>query len=247
MLHGACKAKLSNHDSPSDPAQRRRMKREITTLLLEFLARSVTLRSADSITRLEYLVEGYETYVYYDLDRLDRSGGVLYRGLTAAYGFAMRRLCAVQTGEGHRRRCERAARRLRPDWGQRGSGTTPVLFTLMFVLGDRRTATSRVLHALVERYRIAGGETALLLAPRWFYEALLVHWPSVCWGSQNPPRGDDSSLSEEAIRAAAYHAGMSPEALAEGVDIEGLKSLWDPDPLQTFFDLHEALLVLDHL
>lgn len=247
MLHGAHTDKLSRHDSPSDLAQRRQMKREITAILTAFVARGLTLRSADSITRLEYLVDGYETYVYYDLAELDRSGRALHKGLDAAYTFALRRLTAVQTGEGYRRRCERAARRLRPKWGRKGAGDTPVLFTLTFVLGDRRPAKARILHALVERYRLAGDKTALLLTPRWFYEALLMHWPSVCWGSQNPPRGDDSSLSEEAIRAAAYHAGMSPEVLAEGVDIEGLKSLWDPDPLQTFFDLREVLLVLDHL
>lgn len=227
------------------PGQRRdyrKQNKEILSLTLDFCRESLLLRTPKSVASLDDLIQGFEAYTNYRRTGRGPVGRTLVRFLDRAHLSATRRLESVRRSSKFADRCEQQALALfrHHTWGEPTQET--VLFTLIFSCDVYYGTHSDLLRTLIERYQIAGTSgTALLAAPRWFYETMLVLWPSVRWSRK------DHLETREEIRAAGLHAGLGPEYVADGIDIDALTLLWDDDPLQLYFGLDDVLPALARL
>jgi hypothetical protein len=227
------------------PGQRREFRKqnkEILSLTLDFWRETLLLRTPQSVASLDELVEGFGAYTNYRRTGRGPVGRNLVRLLDLAYMSATRRLKSVRTSTRFADRCERQLMAMPRHYSLGEPSCETVLFTLMFKCDAYYGPHSELVRTLLERYRLAGSSgTALLAAPQWFYESMLVLWPRLRWGRQ------DVLETYTEIRAAGLHAGMSPEYMADGVDIDALVLLWDDDPLQLYFGLDDVLPALARL
>jgi len=120
-----------------------------------------------------------------------------------------------------------------------------VVYTLMFLPENLHGPHAPALENLVRRrYLLAGGAgTALLLSPRWFHDLMTGIWPAACWGNGHVPSGTTAT----SLAADAEHAGLGRAHDATELDLDALRSLWDSDPLQLYFDIDEVLTTLRHI
>ena len=228
--------------SPKQRRDYRKQNPEILSLTLDFCREALLLRTPKSVVSLTELVQGFEAYTNYRRTGRGPIGRTLVRALDRAYLSATRRLESVRRSSKFADRCEREALALfrHHSWGEPSYET--VLFTLMFRCDVYYGTHSELVRTLIARYQIAWSSgTALLAAPRWFYETMLVLWPSVRWSRK------DQLETREEIRAAGLHAGLGPEYVADGIDIDALTLLWDDDPLQLYFGLDDVLPALARL
>lgn len=216
--------------------------REMLSLALAMLRRTILLRTPASLASLDALLDGHDTYTNYQPRRYGRVGRFACRALRGAYRFARSRADAVRHDDGFARRCEQEALDAHRRLIGREADRTDVLFTLMFVREDVYGPFPVVTSTLLRRYLYGAGHgSGLLLAPRWFHELLTVVWPETLWGSTPKTRSAGDAEAE------ALRAGLSPARPAAGVDLDALSKLWDPDPLGLYFDLDEVLGTLAHI
>lgn len=220
----------------------RKQNKEIFSLMLTFWRETILLRTPQSVVSLDELVQGFEAYTNYRRTGRGPVGRNLVRLLDLAHASAARRLESVRTSTRFANRCERQVLAMPRHHSLGEPSCETVLFTLMFKCDVYYGTHSELVRTLLERYRLTGPSgTALLAAPRWFYESMLVLWPRLRWGRQ------DVMETYTEIYAAGLHAGMSPAYPADGVDTESLVLLWDDDPLQLYFGLDDVLPALARL
>jgi hypothetical protein len=228
--------------TPEKRREFRKQNKEILSLTLDFWRETILLRTPQSVVSLNELVEGFGAYTNYRQTGRGPIGRNLVRLLDLAYVSAARRLESVRKSIRFADRCERQVLAMPRHHSLGEPSCETVLFTLMFKCDSYYGPQAELIRTLLERYQLTGSSgTALLAAPRWFYETMLVLWPRLRWG-----RKDDLETYTE-IRAAGLHAGISPEYAVDGVDIDSLVLLWDDDPLQLYFGLDDVLPALARL
>lgn len=224
---------------------------EIISLTLAFWRRLLGRRTPRSLGVLSELVFGYETYTNYRPERLTRAGRLCARLLADADRRAVRRLENAPRDANYLRRCERIARRLargrcRYPWPTaRTCDGDQVIYTLTFLPERLHGPHAELLGTLLRhKYLVAGRNgTALLCSPRWFHELLTGLWTETCWG--NLHEQTDTSLA--GVRAEAERSGLGRGHPCTGIGMGEVAGLWDPDPLQTFFDVDEVVATLERL
>jgi len=213
---------------------------ELLSISFLFWLRTVTLGSPESVKRLEDLMEGYGIY----LDRA-RSGNLERSAARLAIRFYYRAEDGVRElrrSAKFVRRCKREALREHAKTVKAEPDETKVLFTLMSYREELSGPYPIVVSTLLRRYLWCNGSTtALVLAPRWFYQLLEHTWPGMVWGSRSgsPDNAGSEYRSEEARRAGLGKAHPSAD-----LDLDAVSKLWDPDPLGLYFELDELLETL---